>query len=151
MRIARGFTLLEFVCALLVLSILGVVLSYKLLYPSSIYLDGAAKRLVSDIFLAQEIGFVSHWLSRVNFVTGGTTYDIRQGNNNTIFRTVTLPPGVSITSADLSIQFNRGGLVRVLQGGTWTYPPNVLSITLASVSESRIIDIYPYTGYVRVR
>lgn len=147
----KGFTLIEIISVLLIASLLTLVAITQSALSSSTELDMAAKGIVSDLYLTQEIGLVHHQTGRIAFINGASGYSIRQGNNVRVYKTVDLPAGVSITSGDLDFRFRLGGQPAILVGASLVFTTAIQSITISSSSASRTIDVYPQTAYSVVR
>jgi len=76
----EGFTILEFVIVILVLSILAAVIVPQMSGFYSIKFDGAAHRLMSDMKYAQRLAMSTHQIHGVSFVPGQEEYTVYRGS-----------------------------------------------------------------------
>lgn len=108
LRSQGGFTLVE---AMIMIVILGILFAITIPaysgYMQRTRIQGARNRLIADLQYARSIAISRRTTFRVDF--NGTDYEIIQPGPDTVIRSSTAPPGVSIT-ADVNPQFFPWGL-----------------------------------------
>lgn len=152
-RPARGFTLIELISTIMIIGIAAAVLIHRNYATSEVELDTAAQRIISDIYLAQEVSFSHMWKGRIDFLQSATQYSVTANNAADIYKTVEFPQGISMTSADFQLLFGYAGAPETGGPGAWILMDAVQSVILSNAdgSATRTIDVYPYTGYAVVR
>ncbi len=150
-RPARGFTLIELISTIMIIGIAAAVLIHRNYATSEVELDTAAERIISDIYLAQEVSFSHMWKGRIDFIQNATQYSVTASNAADIYKTVAFPQGISMMSADFQLLFGYAGAPETGGPGAWVLMDSVQSVTLTDGSATRTVDIYPYTGYAEVR
>ncbi len=131
-----GFSLIELVMVIVLIGIVMAVAVPKLRKTSDFSLEGSASMIVADIRHAQELAMATHDDKNVVFTLNGASYTVETGSDG-VFRTVDLPSGVTITSADVTFTFNPLGEPTV-GGGS--------SVTISADSNSKTVTVTNYTG-----
>ncbi len=133
---SSGFSLIELVMVIVLIGIVMAVAVPKLRKTSDFSLEGSASMIVADIRHAQELAMATHDDKNVVFTLNGASYTVETGSDG-VFRTVELPSGVTITSADVTFTFNPLGEPTV-GGGS--------SVTISADSNSKTVTVTNYTG-----
>jgi MSHA pilin protein MshC len=128
---SRGFTLVELIMVVVLISILAVSVVPKFLDTSAFSLTGAAGMAAADIRYTQELAMGTHASKSIVFTSGNTHYTVGS-------QTVNLPSKVSISSG-ATFTFNSLG-EPTAGGGS--------SVTLSAGAESKTITVDNYTGRV---
>ncbi len=133
---SSGFSLIELVMVIVLLGIVMAAVVPKLRNPTDFSLEGSASMIVADIRNAQELAMATHDDKNVVFTLNGASYTV-ETESDSVFRTVDLPSGVTITSADVTFTFNPLGEPTV-GGGS--------SVTISSGVNSKTVTVGNYTG-----
>jgi prepilin-type N-terminal cleavage/methylation domain-containing protein len=136
---SQGYTMFELIMVVVLISIVSVSVLPKFFDTSSITVAGAAKMVVADIRYAQELAMSSNDDKKVDFTQDSSSYMLKH-SNDTVFRTVALPSGVTVSSASVIFTFNSLG--EPLAGGSVTISVDGLS--------PQIITVDPNTGRVSI-
>jgi prepilin-type N-terminal cleavage/methylation domain-containing protein len=128
---SRGFTLVELIMVVVLISILAVSFVPKFLDTSAISLAGAAAMAAADIRYTQELAMGTHSPRTIVFTTTNTYYTVDSRNVN-------LPSKVTISSGG-TFTFNSLG-EPTAGGGS--------SVTLSAGAETKTITVDSYTGRV---
>jgi prepilin-type N-terminal cleavage/methylation domain-containing protein len=128
---SRGFTLIELIMVVVLISILAVSVVPKFLDTSGFSLIGAASMAAGDIRYTQELAMGTHASKSIVFTSGNTYYTVGS-------QTVNLPSKVSISSG-ATFTFNSLG-EPTAGGGS--------SVTLSAGAETKTITVDSYTGRV---
>jgi prepilin-type N-terminal cleavage/methylation domain-containing protein len=155
----KGFTLIELIIVIVVVSILAIIPFLN--WPSSsISLDGQAQQLANDIRYAQSLSMTKAQRYRLVITTGSSSYQIlntagtavRFASGNT---TVTLNSGISFgTLSNLPnslIAFDGNGIPYTTTGSPGTALAANASIPLQSSGNTKTVVITPLTGKVNVQ
>jgi MSHA pilin protein MshC len=128
---SRGFTLVELIMVVVLISILAVSVVPKFLDTSGFSLAGAAGMAAADIRYTQELAMGTHSSKTIVFTTTNTYYTVDSRNVN-------LPSKVSISSG-ATFTFNSLG-EPTAGGGS--------SVTLSAGAETKTVTVESYTGRV---
>jgi MSHA pilin protein MshC len=128
---SRGFTLVELIMVVVLISILAVSVVPKFLDTSGFSLAGAAAMAAGDIRYTQELAMGTHSSKTIVFTTTNTYYTVDSRN-------VDLPSKVSISSG-ATYTFNSLG-EPTSGGGS--------SVTLSAGAETKTITVESNTGRV---
>jgi prepilin-type N-terminal cleavage/methylation domain-containing protein len=128
---SRGFTLVELIMVVVLISILAVSVVPKFLDTSAFSLAGGAAMAAADIRYTQELAMGTHSSKTIVFTTTNTYYTVDSRNVN-------LPSNVSI-STGATFTFNSLG-EPTTGGGS--------SVTLGAGAETKTITVESYTGSV---
>jgi type II secretory pathway pseudopilin PulG len=126
-----GFTLVELIMIIVLISIISVSIMPKFISTSSFSLVGGAAMVAADIRYAQELAMGTHQAKTITFSTNDTYYTVDS-------RTVNLPPKVTISSGATFI-FNSLG-EPTTGGGS--------SVEIQAGSSTKTITVESYTGRV---
>ncbi len=135
---SSGFSLIELVMIIVLIGIVMAVAVPKLRNTNEFSLEGSASMIVADIRHAQELAMATHDNKNVVFTLNGASYTV-ETESDSVFRTVNLPSGVTITSADVTFTFNPLGEPTV-GGGS--------SVTISAGGNSKTVTVGNYTGRV---
>jgi len=128
----RGFTLIELIMMIVLISILAVSVVPKFMDTSAISLQGGAAMAVADIRYTQELAMSTHTPKTIIFTTNDTSYTV-------VSQTVDLPSRVAISSG-ATFTFNSLG-EPTAGGGS--------SVQITTVGGStKTITVESYTGRV---
>jgi prepilin-type N-terminal cleavage/methylation domain-containing protein len=128
---SRGFTLIELIMVVVLISILAVSVVPKFLDTSGFSLAGGAAMATADIRYTQELAMGTHSSKSIVFTTSNTYYTVDS-------RTINLPSKVSISSG-ATFTFNSLG-EPTTGGGS--------SVILSAGAETKTITVDSYTGRV---
>jgi prepilin-type N-terminal cleavage/methylation domain-containing protein len=135
---SRGFTLVELIMVVVLIAVLSVTVLPKFLDTSSITVEGAAEMVAADIRYTQELAMSSNDDKKVDFPNGSSTYTLKNSDDS-VFRTVKLPSGVTVSSANIMFTFNSLG-EPIAGGGSF--------VTLSAGADTKTITVDSYTGRV---
>lgn len=151
---SSGFSLIELISTLLILAILSaLVVPRANMALGQFNLDSSAQQLVSDMRMLQEMSFTHMGIKRVTFAAGAEGYDLML-NNGYVYKSVTFPSGITITTPDQEIRIRNGEPYKSPPFWDWNMVlTSIASVTLhSSVTDTTVtVDIYPHTGYAVVR
>lgn len=133
---SSGFSLIELVMVIVLIGIVMAVVVPKLRNTTDFSLEGSASMVVADIRNAQELAMATHDDKNVVFTLNGASYTV-ETEIDSVFRTVDLPSGVTITSADVTFTFNPLG-EPTAGGGS--------SVTISASGNSKTVTVGSYTG-----
>jgi prepilin-type N-terminal cleavage/methylation domain-containing protein len=125
----RGFTLIELIMVMVLISILAVSVVPKFMDTSAISLQGGAAMAVADIRYTQELAMSTHTSKTITFTTNDTYYTVNS-------QTMNLPSRVSISSG-ATFTFNSLG-EPTTGGGS--------SVEIQAGSSTKTITVENYTG-----
>jgi prepilin-type N-terminal cleavage/methylation domain-containing protein len=128
---SKGFTLIELIMVIVLISILAVSVVPKFMDTSAISLVGAAAVVVADIRYTQELAMSTHAPKTITFTTNDTFYTV-------VSQTMNLPSRVSISSG-ATFTFNSLG-EPTTGGGS--------SVEIQAGSSTKTISVDSYTGRV---
>ena len=128
---SKGFTLVELIMVVVLISILAVSVVPKFLDTSAFSLAGGAAMAAADIRYSQELAMGTHSAKTIVFTTSNTYYTVDSRNVN-------LPSKVTISSG-ATFTFNSLG-EPTAGGGS--------SVTLSAGAETKTITVDSYTGRV---
>ena len=128
---SKGFTLVELIMVVVLISILAVSVVPKFLDTSAFSLAGGAAMAAADIRYSQELAMGTHSAKTIVFTTSNTYYTVDSRNVN-------LPSKVTISSG-ATFTFNSLG-EPTAGGGS--------SVTLSAGAEAKTITVSSYTGRV---
>jgi len=126
-----GFTLVELIMIIVLISILSVSVVPKFFSTSAFRLEGGAAMVVADIRYTQELAMSTQTSKTISFTTNHTYYTVNS-------QTVDLPSKVSIFSG-ATFTFNSLG-EPTLGGGS--------SVKIQAGSSKKTITVESYTGRV---
>lgn len=136
---SSGFSLIELVMIIVLIGIVMAVAVPKLQNTTDFSLEGSASMIVADIRHAQELAMATHDNKNVIFILNGASYAV-ETESDSVFRTVNLPSGVTITSSDVTFTFNSLG-EPIVGGGS--------SVTISAAgANSKTVIVGSYTGRV---
>ncbi len=127
----EGFTLIELIMVIVLISILAVSVVPKFMDTSAISLQGGAALVVADIRYTQELAMSTHAPKTITFTTNYTYYTVNS-------QTMNLPSRVSISSV-ATFTFNSLG-EPTTGGGS--------SVEIQAGSSTKTITVESYTGRV---
>ena len=127
----QGFTLVELILVVVLISVLSVSFLPKFFDTGSISVAGAAVMAAADIRYTQELAMGTHASKSIVFTSGNTHYTVGS-------QTVNLPSKVSISSG---ATFTFNSLGEPTGGGG-------SSVTLSAGAETKTITVDSYTGRV---
>lgn len=157
---ARGFTLIELVMVIVIVGILAVIAIPRFESFYAAKLDGAVKKVVSDIRYTQQLAVVRHTDSRIVFDLDNDSYvveeEVPQGSGNWVSATD------PFTRATFSVNFTNHSQYKGIDiqdgSGTRAFQFNWLGesslgglVTFVYQGRSRIISITANTGRVSVQ
>ena len=128
---SRGFTLVEIIMVVVLISILAVSVVPKFVDTSAISLQGGAAMVRADIRYTQELAMSTHAPKTITFTTSDTFYTVNS-------QTMNLPSRVSISSG-AAFTFNSLG-EPTTGGGS--------SVEIQAGSSTKTITVESYTGRV---
>jgi prepilin-type N-terminal cleavage/methylation domain-containing protein len=128
---SRGFTLVEIIMVVVLISILAVSVVPKFTDTSAISLQGGAAMVRADIRYTQELAMSTHAPKTITFTTSDTFYTV-------VSQTVDLPSRVAISNG-ATFTFNSLG-EPTTGGGS--------SIEIQAGSSTKTITVDSYTGRV---
>jgi prepilin-type N-terminal cleavage/methylation domain-containing protein len=126
-----GFTLIELIMVIVLISILAVSVVPKFMDTSAISLQGGAAMVVADIRYTQELAMSTHAPKTITFATDDTFYTVNS-------QTMNLPSRVSISSG---VTFTFNSLGEPAAGGG-------SSVEIQAGSSTKTITVESYTGRV---
>jgi prepilin-type N-terminal cleavage/methylation domain-containing protein len=127
----RGFTLVELIMVIVLISILAVSVVPKFVDTSAISVAGGAAMVAADIRYTQELAMSTHTPKTITFTTNDTFYTVNS-------QTMNLPSRVSISSG-ATFTFNSLG-EPTTGGGS--------SVEIQAGSSTKTITVESYTGRV---
>ena len=130
---SQGFTLVELIMIIVLISILAVSVMPKFISTSSFSLMGGAAMVAADIRYTQELAMGTHSSKTITFTTDDSHYTVDS-------RTVNLPSKVSI-STGATFTFNSLG--EPTSGGGH-------SVEIQAGSSTKTITVDSFTGWVTV-
>ena len=138
----RGYSLVEIISVLLLLGIMAAFAVPKFFNAdSSFSLERASALIRSDIRYVQHLAMTRADNKKAVFTLGGTSYELRSSDDS-VLKTVDLPSGVTVSSADISYTFNSLGEPVAGGGG---------AVTIAGGGGAqRTITVASYTGRVTI-
>jgi MSHA pilin protein MshC len=128
---SRGFTLVELIMVVVLISILAVSVVPKFVDTSAFSLAGGAAMAAADIRYTQELAMGTYSAKTIVFTTSNTYYTVDSRNVN-------LPSHVSISSG---ATFTFNSLGEPTSGGG-------SSVTLSAGAQTKTITVENYTGRV---
>ena len=137
---SRGFTLVELIMVVVLISILAVSVVPKLMDTSAISLQGGAAMVVADIRYTQELAMSTHENKKIRFTESSDTYTLRNIDDS-VFRTVELPSRVTVKLPTGTTTYTFNSLGEPLEGGGTT-------LTIEAGSSTKTITVDRYTGRV---
>jgi len=159
----RGFTLIELVMVIVIVGILAVIAVPRFESFYAIKLDGATKKVVSDIRYAQQLAIARHEDYRVVFDVANNNYEVRRVSDGSFatdpftradfivnFNTDAQYKGIRISNTNFggTLQFDWQGIPR---DGNGTALTSEGSISFSYQGNNRTIYITPDTGRVRLQ
>ncbi len=126
---SQGFTIIELIMVVVLISILAVSVVPKFMDTSAISLQGGAALVVADIRYTQELAMSTHAPKTITFTTNDTFYTVNS-------QTMNLPSRVSISSG-ATFTFNSLG-EPTTGGGS--------SVEIQAGSSTKTITVENYTG-----
>lgn len=154
----RGFTLMETIVVLIILSIIGIFI--MVFWPGkSIELRAEAEKLAHDIRYVQSLCIARNARYRLVFNSFPAGYLLTDASGNAIFHPanpqsalIQFSSGISygtITPSSSYLTFTGRGVPYIFTG-TLQKLTSVLQVTLADGSVNRLVQVTPDTGYVTV-
>jgi len=164
-RGSPGFTLIEIIMVIVIVSILMAVAVPRFQAFNTVKLNGAVKKIVSDIRYAQQLSLATHDTYRLSFDPSADKYGVLRANDSQYAKDpfsrkdflVDLKNdkrygGVDISSASFGgttgLQFTWDGLVQNTNGANLTSEG---STVISYKGQSMTIYVRPLTGTVRVQ
>ena len=140
---SSGFTVLELVLVIVILSIVAFAVFVKT--PGiSVNLDAQAARLANDIRYTQNLAMARNQRYRIVFDTETSSYTIQDGAGNTDY-SVTLGSGTTLTTPLAMVIFNNKGTP---YSDDTTPLSSTVTISLTSGEATSFVVITPDTGRV---
>ena len=127
-----GFTLIELIMVIVLISIISVSVMPKFISTSSFSLVGGAAMVAADIRYTQELAMGTNQSKSITFTDGASSYDTVDG------RTINLPSHVSILTG---ATFNFNSLGKPTAGGL---------VTISAGGPTKTINVESDTGNVRI-
>ena len=131
----RGFTVIELIMVVVLISIISVSVIPKFLDTSSISRKGAIAMVMADIRYGQELAMSSGDIKAVEFNSTWTSpkpyYKVETSTDGTM-RTVYLPSGVTI---DTTVTFTFNALGEPFTTNGWS-----ISVSAGGISESIYVE-----------
>jgi len=143
---SQGFTLVEIIMVIVLIGILAVSVVPKLWDTSSLSLEGAAAMVAADIRYAQELAMGSYAAKKVEFTYDSNTYTLKNGE--IVLKTVELPSGVTVSSPDVTFEFNSLGEPQGCSGTCGTGCCDTVELTAGGSSPPKTISVDSDTGRV---
>lgn len=150
----RGFTLIEMVMVILIISALAVYAVPKIFTTQSFTLPAVASQLAANIRYTQSLSMSQGQRYRINFTA--STYQITDGSGLAIVQPLTgSTAAISIAPATLAVSpvlganyiaFDTRGVPYVSAAGTLAA---TTTITLTSGSDTASLTVAPETGRVK--
>lgn len=144
---SQGFTLVEIIMVIVLIGILAVSVVPKLWDTSSLSLEGAAAMVAADIRYAQELAMGSYAAKKVEFTQNSNTYTLKNSNESVI-KTVELPSGVTVSSSDVTFEFNSLGEPQGCSGTCGTGCCDTVELTAGGSSPPKTVSVDSDTGRV---
>jgi prepilin-type N-terminal cleavage/methylation domain-containing protein len=161
----QGFTVLEMIMVILIVAILAVMSIPRFESYYTIKLEGAARKLVSDIRYAQRLAIARHETYGVEFNTGSDSYRLFRASDNSTatdpltrsdmiidFTAQTEYRGIDLSSANFGgtnkVQFNSLGAP---QDGTGSALTSTGIVTISYKGGSKSVTVTPNTGMVSLQ
>lgn len=146
----KGFTLIEFVLILIIISIISVIVITSLREPQDTNIELAAKKVANDIIYVRERAITS---SKTHKIYLNTPDRFRAGFGN--YTLITNPDNnspfdINISRSYSNVSFFRNYSVRFDPLGIGRFN-TMTSIELRAGTKSKIIKITPLTGRVYVQ
>lgn len=135
---SQGYTMIELIMVIVLLSILAVSALPKFTDTSVFSVEGAAAMVAADIRYAQELAMSSNDDKKVDFTQDSSTYTLKNSDDS-VFRTVELPSGVTVSSPSVIFTFSSLG-EPTTGGGS--------SVEIQAGSSTKTITVDSYTGRV---
>jgi prepilin-type N-terminal cleavage/methylation domain-containing protein len=135
---SQGYTMMELIMVVVLIAVLSVSVLPKFLDTSSITVEGAAEMVAADIRYTQELAMSSNDDKKADFPNGSSTYTLKNSDDS-VLRTVKLPSGVTVSSANVIFTFNSLG-EPIAGGGSF--------VTLSAGADTKTITVDSYTGRV---
>jgi prepilin-type N-terminal cleavage/methylation domain-containing protein len=164
-RSSPGFTLIEMVMVIVIIAILAAVSMPRFRAFDSLKLNGAVKKIATDIRYVQQLSVSTHDTYRIRFDTGLDRYDVIRINDSSAardpfsrsnftvdFRNDSQYRGVDITSVNINntagLQFDWQAAPQNSNNATLTTEGN---ISVSYKGQTLKIYIQPVTGTVRIQ
>ena len=128
---SRGFTLVELIMVIVLISVIAVSVIPKFWDTSAFSLEGGAAMVAADIRYTQELAMSTHSPKTITFATNDTYYTVNS-------QTMNLPSRVSISSG-ATFTFNSLG-EPTAGGGS--------SVQITAGGSTKTITVESYTGRV---
>ena len=151
----KGFSLIELVMVIVIVSILLLVLVKWPTTDANIY--GEARKIASDLRYIQHLSQTKQQRYRINFTANNytltnldnTLFVVQVANNQS---TQTLPAGMSLTTnlPNGYLVFSEQGVPYVDNQTPGTVLSSTATITLTVAGKIEVISVYPTTGAVIV-
>ena len=124
---ASGFTLVELIMVVVLISILAVSFVPKFLDTSAISLEGGAAMVVADIRYTQELAMSTHAPKTITFTTNDTYYTVNSLTMNLPSR-VTISSGATFTFNSLGEPIADCGSGSEVQITAGSGPPKIITV-----------------------
>ncbi len=161
---ARGFTLVEILCVIIILAIAAVLVIPQLSSRGDLQAAAAARTVMADILYAQNRAIAKQSAQYVKFNVATHTYDVQEGATPaTGINPVTLKPytqtfggtaipGVTLTSAAFdgkdTLAFDEIGAPYTYDSVAGLVALSAGSIKIASDGYTMTLTVRPYTGEI---
>jgi prepilin-type N-terminal cleavage/methylation domain-containing protein len=163
--IGRAFTLIELIMVMVIIAVLAVFTIPTFDVFSSMKLNAAAHKTMSDIRYVQGLATTTHSRYRITFNAAANTYDVRNSSTNALIRhpftrqnfTVSLNADPQFTGVDIgSANFDGGQVLQFNwrgepETGAGTLLAAQGSVRLAYQEENMSVTVSPGTGFVKVQ
>ena len=140
-----GFSLLELIIAVVVISIIGAVAFASFSSLSDKKLEAEAMKIISDISWVRERAVATHQHQAISFDSANQEYSIYKSPSGT---------SADFTSSNLLKKVKTEATLSLSGSNVWFYSPKgnasgIDTITLTINPKTKQIRIFPETGYTR--
>ena len=150
MRKRYGYTLIELVIIIVILSIIGFIVIPKFAGYSESILDRDAKILKAYLTFAQELSMTKGDSYGLCFNTSTNTFSVNKTDcsSSNIIKSPENRTGELVVNLDSSISISPSGTTSIFFNKKGAPNPDGITITLTYNSKSKAIKVEPKTGFV---